>query len=340
MEEKREKIVALLHAETPISDIVSEVGTSRRTIFRVKNSLKDSGHVKRKPGSGRKPTVVTKKLVWKIEARIRRNPIRSMKAMARDMNVSDWTVRNVVNNKLGSRSLSRMQRFLLTDRLKALRLQRSKNILAILKKKTPIILFSDEKYFSVDQKFNSRTDRFITKKKVKDVADSIKSIQKSKHPAQVMMFGLVSSNGLKMPPVFLESGFRMGAKEYLNRILIPHVLPWIKANFPNNDNVIFMQDGAPCHTAKLVQEWLSENIKFWSKEIWPPSSPDLNPLDFSIWAFVQARACNHQHPNLESLRVSVLKEWTAMPESYIKNVCSKFRARIEAVIKAEGGYID
>jgi hypothetical protein len=225
--------------------------------------------------------------------------------MARDMNVSDWTVRNVVNNKLGSRSLSRMQRFLLTDRLKALRLQRSKNILAILKKKTPIILFSDEKYFSVDQKFNSRTDRFITKKKVKDVADSIKSIQKSKHPAQVMMFGLVSSNGLKMPPVFLKSGFRMGAKEYLNRILIPHVLPWIKANFPNNNNVIFMQDGAPCHTAKLVQEWLSDNLKFWSKEIWPPSSPDLNPLDFSIWAFVQARACNHQHPNLESLRVSV-----------------------------------
>ncbi len=147
MEEKREKIVALLHAETPISDIVSEVGTSRRMIFRVKNSLKDSGHVKRKPGSGRKPTVVTEKLVWKIEACIRQNPIRSMKAMVRDMNLSDWTVQNVINNKLGPRSLSRMQRFLLSDRLKALRLQRSKNILAILKKKTLIILFSDKKNF-------------------------------------------------------------------------------------------------------------------------------------------------------------------------------------------------
>jgi hypothetical protein len=62
---------------------------------------------------------------------------------------------------------------------------------------------------------NSRTDWFITKKKAKDTPAAIRSIQKSKHPAQVMMFGLVSSTGLKMPPVFLKSGFCMGAREYL-----------------------------------------------------------------------------------------------------------------------------
>ena len=126
MEEKREKIMALLHAQTPIPDIMTEVGTSRRTIFRVKTSLKASGHVKRKPGSGRRPTVVTNKLIWKINARIRRNPVRSMKAMAKDFKVSDWTVRNVVKNKLGSRSLARMPRFLLSDRLKALRLEQKR----------------------------------------------------------------------------------------------------------------------------------------------------------------------------------------------------------------------
>ena len=172
----------------------------------------------------------------------------------------------------------------------------------MLKKKTHILLFVDEKYFTVDQVINSRTDRFITKKRVRDVPDAIWSVQKSKHPVQIMMFGLVSSNGLKMPPVFLESGFRLGAKDCLDRILIPHVLPWVKANFKNNENVVFVQDGAPCHSAKLVQNWLSENLKFWPKEVWPPSSPDLNPLDFSIWAYVQARACAQQHPNLESLR--------------------------------------
>jgi hypothetical protein len=36
MEAKREKIVELLHVETPIPDIMSQLRTSRRTIFREK----------------------------------------------------------------------------------------------------------------------------------------------------------------------------------------------------------------------------------------------------------------------------------------------------------------
>ena len=66
-----------------------------------------------------------------------------------------------------------------------------------------------------------------------------------------------------------------------------------------------MQDGAPGHTAKIVQAWLKTNLNFWPKDVWPPSSPDLNPLDYSIWAFVQSRACKSSHPNLEALKSSI-----------------------------------
>ena len=41
----------------------------------------------------------------------------------------------------------------------------------------------------------------------------------------IMMFGLVASNGLKMDPVYLPIGLRMGAKDYLELVLKPHVLP-------------------------------------------------------------------------------------------------------------------
>jgi hypothetical protein len=74
--------------------------------------------------------------------------------------------------------------------------------------------------------------------------------------------------------------------------------------------------------------------------MWPPSSPDLNPLDFSIWAYIQSKACNCQHPNLESLKVAVEEHWNNMVEDYIMKVCSKFRPRIKAVIEAEGSYIN
>ncbi len=207
--------------------------------------------------------------------------------------MSEFTVRKVIKVKLKAKSLARTQKFFLTDRLKALRLLRSKKILSILKKKMPVILFSDEKYFTVNQVFNSGTDRYISSKSSKDVPHAIKSIHKSKHPAQVMVFGLVASNGMKMPPVFLKTRFRMGAKEYLDWILVNQVLPWVQSNFPNNNGYyVFMQDGAPCHTAKSVQNWLGDLSpslplslspslpKFLVERDWPPSSPDLNPLDF------------------------------------------------------------
>jgi len=65
------------------------------------------------------------------------------------------------------------------------------------KKKKPILLFIDEKYFTVDPICNSRTNRYISSMKVSDVPDSIKFVSQTKHPAQVMMFGLVSSDGKK-----------------------------------------------------------------------------------------------------------------------------------------------
>ena len=104
--------------------------------------------------------------------------------------------------------------------------------------------------------------------------------------------------------------------------------------------VIFTQDGAPSHTSRATQAWLKEHLNFWDKTTWPPSAPDLNPLDFSIWAYVAAEACKIQHPNLESLKKAVKKAWTNLSEDYIVKTCSRFRPRVQAVIDAEGGLID
>ena len=91
------------------------------------------------------------------------------------------------------------------------------------------------------------TDRFITKKNPKEVPNAIRSFQSSKHPAQVMVFRLIASSEEKMPPVFLKTGLRMGAKEYLDQILKPRVFPWIVAN-SDPQEVPFVQNGTPCHT--------------------------------------------------------------------------------------------
>jgi len=44
--------------------------------------------------------------------------------------------------------------------------------------------------------------------------------------------------------------------------------------------LIFQQDRAPAHTAKLAQNWIAANCSdFVGKYEWPPNSPDLNPLE-------------------------------------------------------------
>ena len=102
---------------------------------------------------------------------------------------------------------------------------------------------------------------------------------------------------------------------------------------------VFQQDGAPAHTAHKVQTWMKENMAFWPKDFWPPQSPDLNPLDFSIWWHVESRACQVRHSNVDTLKSSVERQWKIMKRDYIINVCKAFRGRIEAVLSVNGGQI-
>ena len=74
--------------------------------------------------------------------------------------------------------------------------------------------------------------------------------------------------------------------------------------------------------------------------LWPPSSPDLNPLDFACWGVIERRACAIPHRNIDELKVSVEREWSAMSDEFVQSSCAAFRPRIESVIKAKGGHIE
>ena len=109
MEAKREKIVGLLHTEMPFLQIMKNNGKSLSTIYRDKNSSKEQERIKHKPGLGRKPSVVIPRIFSAIKSRIDRNPIRSMRRMAKDLNVSEATVRRVLKKNLSIRPLARIK---------------------------------------------------------------------------------------------------------------------------------------------------------------------------------------------------------------------------------------
>ena len=57
------------------------------------------------------------------------------------------------------------------------------------------------------------------------------------------------------------------------------------------DDWIFVQDSAPSHRSNLVQDFLEKTLKrrFVKCVEWPPSSPDVNPLDYFFWDLVKTK---------------------------------------------------
>jgi len=48
---------------------------------------------------------------------------------------------------------------------------------------------------------------------------------------------------------------------------------------------IFQQDSAPARRVKETVDLLStETPAFIPPTLWPPSSPDLNPVDYKVWS--------------------------------------------------------
>jgi len=65
------------------------------------------------------------------------------------------------------------------------------------------------------------------------------------------------------------------------------MLPECRCLYPDND-FVFLQDSAPSHRAKATQNFLRDNMPdFISSQEWSQHSPDLNPLDYSVWDIVQ-----------------------------------------------------
>ena len=58
----------------------------------------------------------------------------------------------------------------------------------------------------------------------------------------------------------------------------------------DGDTYVFQQHSALVHRAhKTVQLLQQETSQFISTDLWPPNSPDLNPVDYWIWGWMQQR---------------------------------------------------
>lgn len=96
--------------------------------------------------------------------------------------------------------------------------------------------------------------------------------------------------------------------------------------------IIFQQDGAPPHNSRRVVDYLHE--KFGANWIgtngpvrWPARSPDLTPLDFSIWAHLKEKVYNTSVLDREDLEVRVRRAIQNITELQLENILSAIVSR-------------
>ena len=70
------------------------------------------------------------------------------------------------------------------------------------------------------------------------------------------------------------------------------------------------------------------------------SSPDLNPLDYIIWLYVENITNMTSHNTKASLITAIRRVFAEFPLALVEKAYSQFRIRIEVVIEAEGSYIE
>jgi len=105
----------------------------------------------------------------------------------------------------------------------------------------------------------------------------------------------------------------------------------------NSSDVIFQQDKNPKHTCKKVREWLDDQE--FRTMVGPAQSPDLNPLEH-LWGHLKRRLLEHEYPpkEMEELWRRIEEEWNKILAEVCQKLIESMPRRIEAVIKAKGGY--
>ena len=155
----------------------------------------------------------------------------------------------------------------------------------------------------------------------------------------VMVFGVVSSEGHITPPHIFEVGLKVNTKVYLD-VLKSVMIPWCN-QVAGGRSWVWQQDSVPAHKSKETQAWLQkECYDFVLFSQWVPSFPDLNPLDYFVWSYVENITNMTSHNTKASLIATIRRVFSELPPALVEKACSQFRIRIEAVIEAEGGHIE
>jgi transposase len=195
------------------------------------------------------------------------------------------------------------------------------------------VFWSDESTFETGK----RGKIYVTRRpEEKNCQSCIQSVYRSGR-VSVMVWGCIGWD-FKSPLIFLErEEGRKGicSTAYLKQILEPYVFElWDSLTEEERLDHIFMEDGAKVHKGVARLARLEKGIRGFD---WPPSSPDLNPIE-KVWRWMK-----HEITKLEKVPTTIeeMKEvlqalWAEVQPEDWRYLTQRLTCKVEDVIEAKG----
>ncbi len=319
-----------------IFKLVKPHGIKLDFVYRTVRRLRDTGSIKDRPRSGRPRTARTKPRIKRVREKIRRKPQRSARKLAKAEKIDERSMRSLLKLDLHLKPYKKRKLHGLSAEQMTARHQKAKALLDRHgRESAKRIVFSDEKLFTVEEKFNAQNDR-IYAMAIEDLPENLRTVQRFQKSSSVMVWAGVGYNG-KIPLKFVDPGVKINAVYYQNEILQSTLMPNVGSLYPDGQWT-FQQDSAPAHKAKTTQAWLHENCpNFISSTEWPPSSPDLNPLDFCVWGILEEKVNEKPHRSIDSLKRKLILEWSRLPMEKVRAAIDCWIDRLALTIRHRGG---
>jgi hypothetical protein len=103
------------------------------------------------------------------------------------------------------------------------------------------------------------------------------------------------------------------------------------------EDIIFQQDNNSKHTSKKVKKRLAEHN--YEVMLWPSKFADLNPIEH-LWSLLKRKLKSYaeEPKGIQELWKRVQEQWDNIDNSECQKLIESMARRVEAVIRARGGY--
>jgi hypothetical protein len=269
-------------------------------------------------------------VVDQVEELIAENPHSSTRLMSAQTNVSHTNVRTILRRRLHMHpyKVSVVQEILPRDHNSRMQycnfFQQNLNNDDVF----DLSFFTDESWFHLSgyvNKQNYRTWSTVNPRNFLEVP---------LHPLKIGIWLAVSRRRIIGPIFFHDT---INGQRYRDQFLTPFLDEVHPDEFENG---YFQQDGATAHTSRENLRFLEEFFpgRVVSLGTWPARSPDLTPLDFSIFGFLKTEVFKEKINNLQELMARITLKCNEITPDILQHIFDNMKRPVVLCMQQNGGH--